>query len=417
MIRAHSGRLADNVARFGRILRAAGLPIGPGKLLAAVEAAALVGVERKDDFRAALEATLVDRSDQRPLFDQAFTVFWRDPKLMERALQLILPKAPGRLPPRDDMAALNNRLKQAFDPPGRNHNASDETDPPVDLDAALSVSAREVLARKDFETMTVEELAEAKRLLRMLRLDLPEMITRRSRPHPAGPTPDIRATLRRALRTGGEWIVMQRRRKRRRPCAFVVLCDISGSMARYSRMLLHFMHALGSQRSDFHAFTFGTRLTNVTRALRRRDVDQAVADVSRAVADWSSGTRIGFCLHEFNRRWSRRLLAQGAVVLIVSDGLDCGESETLAREMQRLRRSCRRIVWLNPLLRFEGFQPRAAGIRAMLPHVDDFIPAHNIVSLSDLGRILSRMPAESRFLTERSTIHTENKLWKSPANS
>lgn len=388
------GRLADNVARFGRVLRAAGLPIGAGKVLAAVEAAALVGVERRDDFRAALAATLLDRPEQRPLFDQAFSVFWRDPQLMERALQLMLPKAPGRLPPREDAAMLGNRLRQAFAPPEPRHRPRPEDgDLPIELDAALSMSARERLARKDFETMTVEEAAAAKQLLRQMRLHLPDVPARRNRPRRAGRTLDLRATLRQGLRTGGEWVHLRRRHPGTRPSVLVVLCDVSGSMARYSRMLLHFMHAVGSRRAGFHAFTIGTRLTNITRALRRRDVDQALAEASRTVADWSGGTRIGACLREFNREWGRRLLAQGAVVLIVSDGLDCGEGAELEHEMDRLHRSCRRVTWLNPLLRFHGFEPRAAGIRAMLPHVDDFIPAHDIASLSDLGRVLSGVPA------------------------
>jgi uncharacterized protein with von Willebrand factor type A (vWA) domain len=407
MTRAPLPRLADNVVRFGRILRAAGLPIGPGRMLAAIEAARLVGLERREDFRTALAATFVERAEQRPLFDQAFAVFWRDPKLMERALQRMLPKAPGRLPPRAGVAALNNRLQQAFAPTESRRTHCQDDDVPIELDAALSVSAREVLAHKDFETMTLEELAAAKQLLRELRLPLPDLPARRSRPHAAGRALDLRTTVRHGLRTGGEWIVLRRRQRCRRPSALVVLCDISGSMARYSRMLLHFMHAVGSQRSGFHAFTVGTRLTNITRALRRRDVDQAVADVSRSVADWSGGTRLGACLDEFDRRWSRRLLAQGAVVLIVSDGLDCGEGETLAQAMQRLRRACRRIVWLNPLLRFDGFRPLAAGVRAMLPHVDDFIPAHDIASLSELGCVLSRMPARRRHRS-----HKENEPWK-----
>jgi uncharacterized protein len=384
-------RLAGNVVRFGRILRDAGLPIGPGKLLAAVAAAALVGIERKHDLRSALEATMVDRADQRPLFHQAFALFWRDPRLMERGLQLMLPKAPGLSPPRDDTAPLGNRLAYAFNPPPGKQLGADDTDAPLELDAALSVSPREVLQRKDFETMTVEELAEAKRMLRQILLCLPSVISRRHRAHRAGRALDLRATLRHALKFGGEWLVQHRKEPRRRPSALVVLCDVSGSMSRYSRMLLHFLHAVGSRRSDFHAFTFGTRLTNITRALRHRDVDHAVDQVSRAVADWSGGTRIGECMREFNRRWSRRLLAQGAVVLIVSDGLDCGESAELAAQMKLLRGSCRQIVWLNPLLRFEGFQPKAAGIRSMLPHVDHFLPAHNIVSLSDLGRVFSSM--------------------------
>lgn len=391
MIPARSARLADNIARFGRILRDAGLPIGPGKLLRALEAASLVNIEHREDFRTALEATLVDRAEQRPLFHQAFAVFWRDPRLMERMLQAMLPKAPGRLPPRNDMATLNNRLRQAFAAPAaRDRPAGDEA--PVELDAALSMSAREALAQRDFETMTLEELAQARRMLRELRLNLPEVLTRRSRADSRGPKIDMRRTVRHGLRTGGEWLVVQRRRRRHRPTALVVLCDVSGSMARYSRMLLHFLHAIGARRRDFHAFTFGTRLTHITRALRHRDVDDALAEVGRRVADWSGGTRIGACLREFNRCWSRRVLAQGAVVLLASDGLECGDGADLEREMRLLRRSCRRIVWLNPLLRFEGFQPRAAGVRAMLPHVDDFVPAHNIASLSDLGRVLSGTP-------------------------
>lgn len=391
MIRERTSCLPENVARFGRILRLAGLPIGPGRVVVAIEALSLIDIARRDDFRIALESAFVDRAEQRPLFQQAFDVFWRDPKLMERALQLMLPGAPGRLPPRADDASLNNRLRAAFAPPGVTNSRPPEEEP-VELDAALSVSAREVLAHRDFESMTIDEIAQARRMLRELRLHVPDVETRRTRPHPRGAAIDMRATVRGALRTGGELLVLHRRRRHRRPPQLVVLCDISGSMDRYSRMLLHFLHVVGSQRSDFHAFTFGTRLTNITRALRRRDVDDALADVGRAVGDWSGGTRIGECLHEFNRRWSRRVLGQGAMVLLVSDGLDCGDSAKLARELAFLRRSSRRIVWLNPLLRFEGFEPRAAGVRAMLPHVDDFVPAHNIASLSDLGRILSGMP-------------------------
>jgi uncharacterized protein with von Willebrand factor type A (vWA) domain len=388
MIRERPSHLTENVAAFGRILRRAGLPIGPGKVMAAIEALSLIDIARRDDFRIALEATFVDRAEQRVLFHQAFEVFWRDPKLMERALQLMLPKAPGKLPPRDDDRSLNNRLRAAFAPPTPRDAHQDE-DKPIELDAALSVSAREVLVQRDFESMTLEEMAEAKRVLRELRLDLPDVVTRRTRPHARGTAIDMRATVRGALRTGGEWLALRRRRRHRRPMPLVVLCDISGSMDRYARMLLHFLHAVGSQRSGFHAFTFGTRLTNITRALRRRDVDDALVEVGRVVGDWSGGTRIGDSLLDFNRRWSRRVLGQGSTVLLVSDGLDCGESANLAREMQCLRRSARRVVWLNPLLRFAGFEPRASGVRAMLPHVDAFVPAHNIASLSDLGRVLS----------------------------
>jgi len=388
------GRLAGNVLHFARVLRRAGLPVGPGKVLAAVEAAAWVGVECPEDFRTALEAALIDRAEQRAIFDQAFRLFWRDPKLMERAMQLMLPKAPGRLHAKND-EPVGHRLAEALRPACPPAEAGSSADTPVELDAALSFSAREVLQRKDFETMTVDELAEAKRMLRTLRLTLPYVQTRRHAVDASGRRLDLRSTLRQSMKFGGEWIVQRRKERRSRPCALVAVCDISGSMARYSRMLLHFLHAVSTEHRRVHAFTFGTRLTNITRALRHRDVDHAVDAVARMVQDWSGGTRIGACLHEFNRHWARRLLAQGAVVLVVSDGLDCGDGVDLGDEMRRLRMSCRQLVWLNPLLRFEGFEPRAAGIRSMLPHVDCFLPAHNVVSLTDLGRALAALPSRN----------------------
>ncbi|MCC6534845.1 MAG: VWA domain-containing protein [Burkholderiales bacterium] len=389
---APPSRLAANVMEFARVLRRSGLPVGPGKTLAAVEAAAWVGPQRRDDFRAALAATLLDRAEQRPLFDQAFRYFWRDPKLMERAMQRLLPRTPGPLARPDDEAPAANRLAQALAAP-REHAAAPEPAGPIELDAALSFSAAEVLQAKDFETMSLDELAQAKRMLRMLHLPLPRVPARRYARHRAGRQLDVRTTLRQSIKFGGEWLIQYKRVRRTRPSVLVVLCDISGSMARYSRMLLHFVHAVAAERGRVHAFTFATRLTNITRALRHRDVDQALDEVSRVVRDWSGGTRIGACLDEFNRHWARRLLGQGAVVLVVSDGLDCGAGPQLDEAMARLRASCRRIVWLNPLLRFAGFEPKAAGIRAMLPYVDIFLPAHNITSLIELAHALAAEPA------------------------
>jgi len=389
---AGTGRLAANIVHFTRILRAAGVPLGPGKVLAALEATTLLGVERREDLRAGLAALLLDRQEQREVFDQAFDLFWRDPRLTERMLHSLLPKVGGRLPRETPTPEVSRRVAEALLARRASEPPADEEETPVELDAALTVSAREVLQQKDFEAMSTEELAGAKRLIASLRLPLPQIRTRRLGPAPAGPVLDLRATLRRSLRTGGEWVVAARARPRLRPPALVALCDISGSMARYSRMLLHLLHALTNDRDRVFTFTFGTRLTNVTRQLRHRDVDRALADVARAVPDWSGGTRIGEAVREFNVRWSRRVLSQGAVVLVITDGLDCGEGPVLDAEMARLRRSCRRILWLNPLLRFEGFEPRAAGIRAMLPHVDRFLPAHNVASLADLGRALSADP-------------------------
>jgi uncharacterized protein with von Willebrand factor type A (vWA) domain len=267
----------------------------------------------------------------------------------------------------------------------------------TELDARLTYSAGEVLQKMDFERMSAAEIAEAKRAIARLALPLRNFPTRRLEAHPRGRRIDLRATLRASLRTGGETITLRRRRRQVRPPALVVLCDISGSMGRYSRMLLHFMHALTNDRDRVHSFVFGTRLTNITRQLRQRDVDVALDSVVAAVDDWSGGTRIGVALHGFNRDWSRRVLGQGAVVVLISDGLDRQGGLGLAFEMERL-------IWLNPLLRYDGFEPKSLGVRAMLPYVDEFRPVHNLASLGALAEALAApMPARGprRPLLER----------------
>jgi hypothetical protein len=383
-----TSRLAPNVVHFARLLRRAGLPVGVGKVLAAVEAAAWVGPEHRTDLHAALAATLVDRGEQRALFDEAFRLFWQARLPSNPAARL--PGVGGPLARRQLDAPMSNRLADALRGADAPRQAS--RDEEITLDAALTSSQREVLQQQDFESMSADELACAKRMLRELDLPLPLRTSRRYRPHASGVGLDLRATLRHNLEHGGEWIVRRRRIRRSQPRDLVVLCDISGSMTRYARMLLHFLHGLGSSRRGMHTFVFGTRLTNITRALRTRDVDRALAAVSRAVPDWSGGTRIGACLHEFNQHWSRRVLSRGGVVLLISDGLDAGEDRDLDAEMRRLRASCASLLWLNPLLRFSGFEPRAAGIRTMLPYVDQFLPAHNLASLVDLGRVFRALP-------------------------
>jgi uncharacterized protein with von Willebrand factor type A (vWA) domain len=236
--------------------------------------------------------------------------------------------------------------------------------------------------------MTAQELAEVKAMLARLKLPLPERPQRRTRAAPRGAHVDLRATLRRMTGAAGSAAPLAFRARVRRPPPLVVLCDISGSMDRYARMLLHFLHAITNDRHRVRTLVFGTRLTNITRHLRHRDVDVALARVTASVDDWAGGTRIGACLAEFNRRWSRRLLGQNAVVLLISDGLDAEAGEGLAFEVERLAKSSARLVWLNPLLRYPGFEARPAGIRAILPYVDDFLPVHNIASLRDLSEAL-----------------------------
>jgi len=387
-----AGKLAENVMHFARVLRSAGLPVGPGKVLDALAALEIAGVERRDDFYWTLAAVFVDRREQFEIFDQAFHIFWRDPKLLERVMSLFLPQVHGRV--QDEQPEMSNRLAEALLPrekPGESPEAPQE----IELDATFTVSDREVLQRADFESMTNEELAQAKKLIANLRLPIPEVRTRRLVSDARGRRVDLRATLRASLRTGADIIPLRRRSPESRHPPLVVLCDISGSMSRYSRMFLHFLHAITNDRDRVHTFVFGTRLTNITRHLRHRDVDVALAGVSAAVADWSGGTRIGSSIKEFNLRWSRRVLGQNAVLLLITDGLDRDLGKDLGPEMERMHKSCRKLIWLNPLLRYEGFEPRPLGVRVMLPHVDAFLPAHNIDSLIALGRALSAGRVES----------------------
>lgn len=386
---ADSGHLADHVIRFARVLRGAGLPVGPDRVVDALRALEVAGVRRRDDFRAALAAVLVDRHEQFALFDQAFDAFWRDPRRLEHGIALL---APGVLEPADaarPAPALADRLRALS--PARLRAGVDRPVPPRDSEpgVALVPSDHERLRRKDFDSMRPDELVQAQRLLATLRLPIDAQRTRRLRPDPRGARVDLRDSLRASMRQGPDALVLRRRSPQRRPPPLVILCDISGSMARYSRMLLHFVHAITSDRERVHTFVFGTRLTNITRHLRHRDVDVALGAATRVATDWSGGTRIGATLAQFNRQWSRRVLGQNAVVLLITDGLDRDAGRDLGAAMERLRKSCRRLLWLNPLLRFDAFQPVAAGMRAMLPHVDAFLPAHDIASLADLGRALA----------------------------
>jgi uncharacterized protein with von Willebrand factor type A (vWA) domain len=384
-----AGKLPSQVLRFARTLRAAGLPIGPGRVLDALGAAAEVGLERRDDFYWALHAVLVSRVEHHALFDEAFRLFFRE-EALPAGLELLLPRS--QLPERE-RREVTRRLAEAM---GKTGPPQEEAARRAEVDAALDWSGREMLRTRDFEQMSAAEIREAEAAIARLRLPVEEVPTRRLRADPRGDRVDLRATLRASLRAGPDAIPLRWRRAATRPPAVVALCDVSGSMARYARMLLRFLHALASSRERVHVFTFGTRLTNVTRLLRRRDADQALAAVGRAVRDWDGGTRIGECLREFNVRWSRRLLSQGAVALLLTDGLDRGEGVDLAAETERLRLSCRRLVWLNPLLRYESFEPLAAGIQAMLPHVDEFRPVHDLDSLARLAEALGPRPAGIR---------------------
>ncbi len=395
------GRLAANILHFARVLRAAGLPIGPGRMIDALRAVQMAGIERRDDFYWTLHAVFVNRADQRELFDQAFRIFWRTPRLLEEIMRALLPSTPT-IDAGEPAEETSRRIAEALFPGADERSLGTDDEVKVEIDAAMTFSEREVLQEMDFEAMSADEVRRAKVLIARMRLPIMEVATRRFEPYRAGAVVDMRASLRAGLRAGGDVIALRRVQRRRRHPPLVVLCDISGSMSRHSRMFVHFMHAITNDRDRVHTFLFGTRLTNVTRQLRHRDIDLALAKVADVIEDWSGGTRIGACLACFNRSWSRRVLAQGAVVLLISDGLDRDAAEGLAAQMERLHASCRRLIWLNPLLRYAGFEPKSLGIRAMLPYVDDFRPIHNLDSMSALVDALSR-PPQRQFSKARRT--------------
>ena len=362
------------------------MSVGPDRVVDAVHAVEAVGLASRRDFYWALHAVLVRRREDMELFEEAFRLFWRDPDGPDAVLDELLPKV--EVPGRDRKEPIR-RLREAGPKRPSHTRSTRPTSDRIEVDAVMEYSSEETLRTRDFEEMSPEEVEAAKRMLAKLRLPWPDRPTRRYASDSRGGLVDPRRTLRAALRSGGATIPLRWRRVVGRPPVIVALCDISGSMERYSRLLLHFLHALASQRQRVHSFVFGTRLTNVTRLLQDRDVDRALEAVGKAATDWAGGTRIGDCLRSFNGRWSRRVLSQGGVVLLITDGLDLDAGRGLAKEAARLSRSCDRLVWLNPLLRFHGFEPKASGIRAILPHVDDFRPAHDLASLEALAGALS----------------------------
>ena len=367
-------------------------PLGPPKSLAGQRALSLVDIGNRTQARTALRSAMIHRHEHQDVFDQAFNLFWRDPTAAEQAAAIALLDA-QKDRPKDRPPPGSRRVAEAMAKP-REMKSRVEDEPPV-TDAVLTVSDRERLQHMDFEAMSAEEIDQAKREIRRLVLPLDARRTRRLRADPLGPVTDLRRTIRQSLRQGGEIVTIARNRQVTRPPPLVVLCDISGSMSRYAQILMLFLHAVTNDRDRVHVFLFGTRLSNVTRQLRHRDAEVAFQMVSHVVPDWSGGTRIGEALDSFNRFWARRVLAQGAIVLLITDGLDRDGARGLAENMDRLHRSCRRLIWLNPLLRWAGFEPKSQGIRAMLPHVDDFRPVHNLASLRALVDLLSR-PAPRR---------------------
>ena len=379
------GRLADNIVHFARALRAAGIPVGPGAVLDALAAVKAAGVGTKDDFYWTLHAVFVKRHEHSIIFDQAFRIFFRKRGYLDQLMAMMLPQAPGA--PAQPPPPAATRVQEALFSDMKDKLKPEERE--TELDLTFTVSDRELLQKKDFAQMTADEIAAARIAIKRLVLSLDEVKTRRLTPHRRGHIIDMRRTLRASMKAGGAFIDLKYLGLKTRLPPIVALLDISGSMSDYTRLFLHFLHAVTDARKRVHSFLFGTRLTNVTRSLKARDPDEALAACSASVLDWSGGTRIATSLAGFNKQWSRRVLTQGAVVLLFTDGLERDPDERLGFEIDRLHRSCRRLVWLNPLLRFSGFEAKARGIRVMLPHVDELRPIHNLESMTDLTRALS----------------------------
>lgn len=400
------GQLVANIVHFAQALRKAGVRVGSAQVTAAVRAVAAIGFSDRADFHAALRATLITRRADQEVFDQAFGLFWRDPDFLNALMHRLSPVLGEEPAPTAAPDAAERRAREALAaPPAEDPAKQPAKEPPEEVvaNAAFTRSEKELLGRKDFAQMSAEELAEAAAILRQPHLPLKPVRLRRLVPSARGARPDARATLRHAMRQGGEITKIARKAPAIRPPDLVVLCDISGSMAVYSRLLLRYLHALchagplgGAARvGQITVFTFGTRLTNISRALQKPDPDAALAAAGALAQDWEGGTQIGTCLAAFNRDWARRVLSAGAEVLLITDGLERDDLASLRLAMRRLARRARHLRWLNPLLRWEGFEPKAGGMQVILGHADSLHACHSLDSLADLAAVL-RAPGPRR---------------------
>lgn len=398
----HDGKLVDNVVLFTQALRKAGIRVGTSQVQNALQAVMATGFTVRSDFYHTLRATLICRQEDLETFHQVFTMFWRDPEFLDQLMQTMLPMMQVASPPAPKAQAAQRRAAQALW-----DEAPPKSEPPVreelDMDMRFSWSDNEVLRAQDFEQMTADELVQAEQAIRQLALPVPPVRSRRYAPKPTGSRPDLRQMLRRAVRRQGEIDRLALKAPLPRPPDLVAICDISGSMTVYARMMMHFLHALAwspnKNWGKVHGFTFGTRLTNISRGLAQRDIDAALDVLGQDAPDWQGGTRIGDALGAFNRDWSRRVLGRGAVVLLITDGLERGDIETLQRQAERLSLSCRRLIWLNPLLRWDSFEPRAEGIRTLLPLVDSFHACHSLESLAGIVATLHEGSEKQRLMS------------------
>ncbi len=379
-----TGSLLHNLVLFGRVLHGLGFDaVGPARMVDVANALDTVQIGRKHDFYFTLQSLLVHRREDLRLFKEAFDLFWVDPGDRIVARNAGAQEKPFTRP-EFSPSSLN-------EPPQDPSSQTDDAQEKLIVEATYSPSDRDALKRKDFSQLTPEEVGEIKAMMDAMPWQ-PGMRRTRRLVAGSGAALDLRKTLRLNMKYGGEFLLFAKRERKIKPRPLIVIADISGSMERYTRLLLHFIYSITAGLAQtVETFVFSTRITRITRQLRQRSVERALRDVSHAVQDWSGGTRIGDALHAYNFRWSRRVLRSGAVVLVISDGWDRGEPETVQREMARLQRSCHRLIWLNPLLGSRDYQPLARGMQAALPFVDDFLPVHNLASLEDLAERLAML--------------------------
>lgn len=391
---ARRGKLASNISAFGRALRRAGVTVDSSRIALAQEAVRRVGVASKADMSAALEAVLVSREEDRAVFRELFNAFFRDPELGRKLLMQLLPIAAGRAQP----PAERPRVRQALQP--NPPPASPASDRDTELDAAMTSSRLQRLKSTDFNQLTASEYQLVEHLVRDIPLSLPTVLSRRTRTGGRGARVDWGGTLNTAARTGGELMTLTRLRRRREPLPLLILLDVSGSMERYTRLLLAFLHAAttraqraGDQRPGIrrNAFAFGTELTDLNPAFRASDTDSMLQQAGRAIQDFAGGTCLGDCLAELRLQHARQLIGRRTLVLLVTDGLDTGAPEALTHELAWLKRHTRRILWLNPLLRFDGYMPAAQGAAILHNAADGMLAVHNVTRLHELAGAISTL--------------------------
>jgi uncharacterized protein len=382
---ARSGKLADNIAGFGRALRRAGLRVDSSRIALAQEAAQLVGVAGKADLGAAMEAVLVSREQEREVFRELFDAYFRDPEIAHKLLAQMLPSAEGKAA----ASKRRPRVSEALAPQKKFGGAQRPPDKEVDFDAAMTASDLDRLKHADFNALSATEFHLVERLAREVALPVPQVEVRRMRPGMRGTQLHWARSLRHSARTGGELLVLKRMQRRREPLPLLVLVDISGSMERYARLLLAFLHAATRAHRRRDVFAFGTHLTDLTPAFRIADTDAMLSAASLAIADFAGGTRLGESLATLRQRHARRLVGRRTLVLVISDGLDTGEPQELSRELDWLTHRCRRLLWLNPLLRYEGYAPLARGAAVLHRHAHAMLAVHNLGKLQDLAGSLA----------------------------